>query len=174
MKCADKIFERILSSGQNMQEILIAKKAPIFEYLIVIIFELFGVFLVFWIVSLLSAVFVGQDFKKDFLYALVFIPVIGVLQNWHNAFSCIFVRVAIGSDIIVCKEGFFHKKIDKLYTDNIDNVEFNTSFWGELFDYGSITIYSFGGNVHLPYIKNPTKIYEDLKAKVKERKNIND
>ena len=87
-------------------------------------------------------------------------------------FKSVFVRIAVCDDYIICKRGYFRKFIDNLYVKHIDNIELRTTLWGEWFNYGSICLYSFGGKINLPFLKNPCVVYTILKNKMKEREDF--
>ena len=164
--CVDKIFENQIKRNKSLKEQEIARYFPMVGFTIEIILELLGIFLIYFVINQLAYVIVGKDFNNDFLYALVFLPIISVVQDIPRIAQSIFVRVAVCDDYIICKTGFIRKFIDKLYLKNVDNIEIHTTIWGEWFNYGAITLYSFGGSIHLPFLKNPYKVYAVLKRKI--------
>lgn len=164
--CIDKIFENQVKRNSQLKEQEVARFFPIIGFSIELGFELIGIFLLYFLINQLAYVVVGKNFNNDFLYALVFLPIISIVREIPSIAQSIFVRIAVCDEYIICKTGFVRKFIDKLYLKNVDNIEIHTTIWGEWFNYGAITLYSFGGNIHLPFLKNPYKMYAMLKRKI--------
>lgn len=160
------IFEDFLKKNQDLKEEEISKIAPIFESSLVMVLKLIGIWLLYIFIKLISP----EGFNQDFLYALVFLPLIAVLKDIVQVFDSFFVRVAISKENIICKKGYFYKNFDKLYIKDIDNIELDTSLIGEWKKYGTIQLYSFGGYINLPYLKNYKKIYQKIEKTIEENK----
>lgn len=167
--CIDKIFDNLLKSNPDLKEQKVARFLPVFGFTIELILEVLGIFVVYYIINKLAPMFVGQNFNNNFLYSMVFIPIISALKNLPDIAKSLFVRIAISDEYIICKRGYFRKFIDELYVKHIDNIEVRTTIWGEWFNYGNISLYSFGGKINIPFLKNPYNIYMLLKRKMKNR-----
>lgn len=169
-KISNEIFNNILMKNSDIQEQEIARFAPCFGFAISIFLEIVGIYAIYWLISWSATKIVKDDFSNDFLYALIFLPIIDILKNFPNIFQSCFVRVGIGKTFIIRKIGVLNTNIDKLDVKNVDNIELDTNIFGELFNYGAITLYSIGGNIHLPFLKNPSRIYYELKQIIEQNK----
>lgn len=168
-KCINKIFDDLIKKNTNLKEQKVARFLPVIGFTIELMLEIAGIFLVYYIVNLLAPLVVGTNFNNNFLYSMVFLPVVASLKKLPDLAKSLFVRIAISEDYIICKRGYFRKFIDELYVKHIDNIEVRTTIWGEWFNYGNITLYSFGGKITLPFLKNPYKVYIALKNKMSKR-----
>lgn len=107
---------------------------------------------------------------------MLLIPIVYSLKKLPEIFKSLFVRIAICDEFIICKRGYFRKFVDKLYVKYIDNIELRTTLWGEWFNYGVIDLFSFGGKIRLPFVKNCAELFFELekmstmKAKNKDLK----
>ena len=52
-----------------------------------------------------------------------------------------------------------------VYYNDIDNIETNTSLIGRLYNYGTITLYSYGGNLHLSKVNNIAEVVKRIEDK---------
>lgn len=167
--CINKIFTDLLLKNENLKEQDVARYIPILGFMIEIILEIIGIFVVYHIINHLAPYIVGKNFNNNFLYSLVFFPIVTTLKKLPDTMKSVFVKIAISDEFVICQRGYFRKFIDKLYIKHIDNIEVRATIWGEWFNYGTITLYSFGGHISLPFIKNPYSVYSNLKNKMKNR-----
>lgn len=167
--CIDKIFNDLLLKNNNLKEQNVARFIPIIGFMIEIILEIIGIFVVYYIINHLAPYIAGKNFNNNFLYSLVFFPIVTTLKKLPDTMKSVFVRIAISDEFVICKRGYFRRFIDKLYIKHIDNIEVRATIWGEWFNYGTITLYSFGGHISLPFIKNPYSVYTILKSKMQNR-----
>ena len=165
----DRVFDSLVEK-KGLREHKVARFLPVFGFSIEILLEILGIVLVYYIMSKLAPVIVGDNYNNNLLYSLVFIPIISTLKRLPDITKSLFVRIALSGDYIVCKRGFFQKFVDELYVRHIDNIEIRTTLWGEWFNYGNISLYSFGGKINLPFLKDPDRIYVILKHKIERRK----
>lgn len=171
-RCIDMIFDNLVRNNPSLKEQKVARFLPIIGFTIELILEILGIFLVYFLVDKLAPIIVGKNFNNNFLYSMVFLPVIGALKHLPDIAKSIFVRIAISDEYIICKRGYFRKFIDELYVKHIDNIEVRTTIWGEWFNYGNITLYSFGGKITIPFLKNPYSVYILLKRKMRNRQDF--
>ncbi len=167
--CIDRIFDGLLKSNPDLKEQRVARFLPVLGFVIELVLEILGIFFVYFVVDRFAPFFVGEGFNNNFLYSMVFIPVVGVLRNLPDVAKSLFVRIAVSDEYIVCKRGYFRKFIDELYVKHVDNIEVRTTIWGEWFNYGNITLCSFGGKINIPFLKNPYVVYVSLKRRMKKR-----
>lgn len=167
-------IQNILNDSKTEDETVvaidIARNAPIIEFIISIALNIVGIMIVYWLVILGANLIKIENFNQDFLYSLIFIPLIGILRAVTSVLDSLFVEIGIGDKLIICKEGFYNKRLDKLYVKHIDNVEVHTTIFSELFNYGHITLYSFGGNINLPFVKDYQNVYFMIKNKIENAK----
>ncbi len=167
--CINSIFNKLLKQDAKLKELKVSRYLPVLGFILELIVEIGGIFTVYLVIEQLAPIFVGKSFNNNFLYSMVFLPTVTSLKKLPETTKSLFVRVAISDEYIICKRGYFRKFIDKLYIKHIDNIEVRTTLWGEWFNYGTITLYSFGGSITLPFLKNPHKVYIKIKRLMKER-----
>lgn len=163
-------FEQMLEENSNLKEMEVARFLPVIGFILELIIEITGVFIVYYMMKFLAPFIVGESVNNNYLYSMLLIPIIYSLKKFPDVFKSLFVRVAISEEFVVCKRGFFRKFIDKLYVSCIDNVEIRTTIWGEWLNYGVIDLYSFGGKIRLPFVKSPCIVYFELKDKMEKCK----
>jgi len=162
----DLTFVNLMIENKNLSEQNVAKFLPILGFVLELIFEICGILLVYYIINFLAPIVVGENYNNNFLYSMLLLPVISSLKKLPEIFKSVFVRIAISDDFIICKRGYFRKFIDKLYIKHIDNIEIRTTIWGEWFNYGTIDLYSYGGKISLPFLKNPCDVYFSIRNKI--------
>lgn len=172
--CIDKSFDKIMAENNELDELKIARFLPIIGFVLELIIEIAGIFIVYFVLKLLAPFVAGGDFNNNYLYSMLLIPIVYSLKKMPEIFKSVFVRIAISKEFIICKRGYFRRFVDKLYVAHIDNVEMRTTIWGEWFNYGTIDLYSFGGKISLPFVKNCCDLFFDLEKMIAEsRKSIN-
>ena len=159
----DKSFDKIMLENSNLRELEVARFLPIIGFVLELIFEIASIFIVYFMLKLLAPLIAGGNFNNNYLYSMLLIPIVCSLKKLPEIFKSVFVRIAISDEFIVCKRGYFRRFVDKLYVQHIDNVEMRTTIWGEWFNYGSIDLYSFGGKISLPFVRNCCDLFFELK-----------
>lgn len=75
----------------------------------------------------------------------------------------------------VTQRGFFGKDVVELRLSKIQNISFNIpGFWGEVFQFGTIVIQTFVGDLVIRNAEHPEKIYNKLQNAVASHVNIGD
>ena len=166
----NRTFSEIMQENKTLKELKIARFLPVFGFFLELIFEIIGIFIVYYMLKFLAPIFAGGNFNSNYLYSMLLIPIVYSLKKLPDVFKSLFVRVAICDDFIICKRGYFRKFIDKLYVKHIDNVELRTTLWGEWFNYGTLDLYSFGGKIRLPFVKNCCELFFELEKISKNHK----
>lgn len=75
------------------------------------------------------------------------------------------LRYGKGPGYITVKRGLLNIGYDKLYIDEINNIELTRSFCGKFGHYCSIDLYAMGGFLRIPYLKENKenfKVIEEL------------
>lgn len=166
----DIVFKNLMLENPALKEQKVARFLPILGFVLELSFEIIGIFIVYFIANALAPYIVGENYNNNVLYSILLIPIINSLKKFPEITKSVFVQIAISDEYIVCKRGFFRKFIDKLYVEHIDNIELRTTIWGEWFNYGKIDLYSFGGKISLPFLKNPCIVYSTLRKKIMKNK----
>ena len=96
----------------------------------------------------------NENFNSETLYSIFMIPLFLSLTKYRDMFDSCFVSVKLEETCITVKRGFLYTKFDKLYMDDINNIELYRSIWGKIFGFSHIDLYAMGGYVQLPYIKD--------------------
>ena len=170
----DKSFDKVMLENKDLKELEVARFLPIIGFVLELIIEIIGIFIVYFVLKLLAPFIAGADFNNNYLYSMLLIPIVYSLKKMPEIFKSVFVRIAISDKFIICKRGYFRRFVDKLYVEHIDNVEMRTTIWGEWFNYGTIDLYSFGGKISLPFLKNCCDLFFELeKISAKHCRKIN-
>ena len=148
---------------------------PVLESILWIAFRVIlfcGLFLVFnqigeWISSK-KWFFSENGFDTSFLYSMFLFPLLYSLRDIVYCFDSCWTRAYIGNNSVVVKRGWSYTTYDKLYIKDINNIELYRGFLGKLFGYSNITMYAFGGNVIIPFIKDNKTNYQTIQKLIKQ------
>lgn len=109
--------------------------------------------------------FIQGGFNSDILYSVLVLPLLYSLKDAKDCFESVFIKVWKGPGYITVKRGFLNIGYDKLYIDEINNIELTRSFCGKFGHYCSIDLYAMGGFLRIPYLKENKenfKVIEEL------------
>ena len=104
-------------------------------------------------------------FNSDILYSVLVLPLLYSLKDAKDCLESVFIKVWKGPGYITVKRGFLNIRYDKLYIDEINNIELTRSFCGKFGHYCSIDLYAMGGFLRIPYLKENKenfKVIEEL------------
>lgn len=157
-------------TDSGAKRIATARWAPIVEFIIMTSFKAILIVVFYFVFSLLAGLW-KIPIKDEIVGSLATFPFLTLIKTIPETFHSYFVEIFIADAYIVKKEGYINTTQDKLYLENIDNIELHTTFFGKWFGYSHINLLSFGGSVNLPYVGNSmeNKIQlEKIIAKVKK------
>lgn len=103
-----------------------------------------------------------DDIQYYIISGFALIPLFNTLKTFPKLFYSRTIEIYANKDYIFYKQGFFTKKIEKIYLSNIDNLDFKVTMIGRLFNYGSLYLTNAGGTVSLLCIKNTEENYKKL------------
>ena len=109
--------------------------------------------------------FIQGGFNSDILYSVLVLPLLYSLKDAKACFESVFIKVWKGPGYITVKRGLLNIGYDKLYIDEINNIELTRSFCGKFGHYCSIDLYAMGGFLRIPYLKENKenfKVIEEL------------
>lgn len=104
------------------------------------------------------------DLKYYIVSGFALIPLFNTLKEFPHLFYSLSIRVYATPKYIIYKEGFYNKKVEKIFLSNIDNIDFTYTKLGKIFNYGTIHLTNAGGTVSLFHIKNNKRNYNKLKV----------
>ena len=142
------------------------------EALVLFILKIFGVFLASGIMTIIGNV-LFDEFVSDMLFSVLVLPLLYLLQSGHEIFEVFFLKVALSENCIIVKTGFQFETLDKLNLDTVENIELVTSPWGNLKDYGTLHIYSYGSNIRVPHIHKPFEVQRKIEVYIEKLKENN-
>lgn len=105
-----------------------------------------------------------EDVKYYIVSGFALIPLFNTLKELPHLFYSLSIRVYATNKYIIYREGFYNKKVEKIFLSNIDNIDFTYTKLGQLFNYGTIHLTNAGGTVSLYHIKNNKRNYNKLKV----------
>lgn len=168
---ARKIDDLFLSEEGTIIEI---EKKQCIERITYFVLFILGLYICYRLCNSVGEKITSEDFNTGFLYSVFLLPLFYYIKDFFNMFDSCFTEARYSDGCITVRRGFFYRRYDKLYLDDVDNIELYRSFGGRIFGYSSIYFYSFGGFLELPYVKdnkhNEKKIQEIIEG-VQEKKN---
>lgn len=160
-KRLDTLFE-----GKTGQERLDIEKYQFVEEIAKIAVKVLCVYGLFvglnWLGEFLAKneLFIKGGFNSDVLFSVFVLPLLYSLKDIKNCFESLFVTVWKDDDSITVKRGSLWCKYDKLYFNDLNNIEFNRSLGGKLGKYCSLKLYAVGGITIVPYLKDTEKNHQ--------------
>lgn len=83
---------------------------------------------------------------NEYIHMIAFIPAILMFLSWGNeGLNYMTSDFVVTNKRILMKEGFFFRHINETRLSTIANVTVNQSLLGQLLDYGTVWINTFGG-----------------------------
>ena len=152
----------LFEGTENSQRLDIAKYQCI-EEVFKIIIKICSVYLIFlimnWVGEYLTKHEVLQQggFNSDVLFSVFVLPLLYSLKDIKNCFDSLFVKVWKDETSLTVKRGFLANKYDKLYFEDVNNIELYRSFGGKILGYSTVDLYAFGGILTLPYLRDTHK-----------------
>ena len=104
-------------------------------------------------------------FNSDILYSVLVLPLLYSLKDIKDCFESVFIKVWKGNGYITVKRGCLNIRYDKLYLNEINNIELTRSLCGKMGQYCSIDLYAMGGFLRIPHLKENkenVKVIEEL------------
>lgn len=108
--------------------------------------------------------FMGTSDVNNLAYSLLILPILYTLKDAGKVIEPYTVKIEADDKKVTVTRGLNLKVEDTLEYKNIDNYELRTTCLGRLKNYGDVYLYSAGGLVAIPYIKNPKEFITTLNA----------
>ena len=153
-------------------KIITEKRFSIVEVFINVGIRIFGIFVMFMFAKYLGGIIFKDSFDTQFLYSLLLLPTIGVMQG---LFSNVIYPLTIKSDIdtksnrIKVTSGWYSLFEDDMELKNIENIELSYTRIGQLFGYRSLTIRNYGSYISIPFVKNYDEVVKYVKSKSEKK-----
>lgn len=140
------------------------KLARSFEASIEIFMNLAWVLLVYLIFKWLTEHIIEGDIN-DILISMLLLPSLYIIKDSSKVITPWFVSVSIRDNSVSSITGVAPQIDDTLSLGKVDNIEVQVTPLGKVFNYGTIKLYSAGGAIEIPYVKD----YLIVKEKIEER-----
>ncbi len=102
----------------------------------------------------------------EFLFSLVFLPLVVILKDCGQIIDVHFVEIALSDSFVYVKSGWLVRSVDKLELKNVENIETLSTPYGRMKGYGGIDLYSYGGNIRIPYVANHEDVLRRLERNI--------
>lgn len=153
-----KLFE----SKENSIELDVARGQWI-EEVCKLMGKVLLVYILFWGLNWVGAYLVTHkellygEFDSSFLFSIFVLPLLYSLKDVKDCCVSLSVEVWQDNTSITVKRGWLWRKYDKLYFNDLNNIELYQSLGGRIGQYCSLDLYAVGGVVSLPYLKDTDK-----------------
>lgn len=97
------------------------------------------------------------EFDSGLLFSIFVLPLLYSLKDVKDCFSSLFVKVWQDDTSITVRRGWLRCKYDKLYFQDLNNIELYQSLSGRIGNYCSLDLYAFGGIIAVPHLKDTDK-----------------
>lgn len=133
----------------------------VIEAMLEILIKIVAIYLSYEVFSKLGDQIWGAN---DLAYSLLILPILYTLKDAGKIIEPYTVKIEADDQKVTVTRGLNLKVEDTLEYKNIDNYELRTTFLGRFKNYGDFYLYSAGGLVEIPYIKNPKEFIKTLNA----------
>lgn len=156
------------------QPISVVKFARSIEAIFEILFQLFGLYIVYLAFNYVGKEILGaENFSSDTLLSLVVLPAIYILKDSHIVLEPFTIKISYSDQDVSVERGILTKRRDCLKFGTVENVELVTTWLGRKVGYGTLNIYAYGCWVELPNIKDAPNIQLKLENKIRKTKDHN-
>lgn len=174
-------IKKLFQEDNKCEKLEVVKK-QCFEELVKIAFKIFLLISSFFVFNYLGEslakhkLLIEGGFNSDILFSFFVLPLLYSLNDIKDCLDACFVEIWRSDKYITVKSGFLNKKYDKLYIDEVNNIEMSQSLGGKIFQYVTIDLYAVGGVLRMPYLadteKNFKAISELMKVAEKTSKSV--
>jgi len=146
------------------EQIKVCKILGCIDMTIDYIIRIFGIFIVFYILN-----FLGKNifdlFPSEYLFSLVIIPIIDIIKYYPTDFAIrVSSKIFLHEDFIESTFGINNILVDKLFLNNIENIERRKTIFSSIFGYETIRVSGIGNHVDLICVKNPQYLIDKIKV----------
>jgi hypothetical protein len=166
----DAWFDRNdLEDKQYKREIkIICWCLRLLDFILYVAIEIAALGVVYWIACLIGNNLFEDAFQSDLLFSLFILPALYLLKDAPSMINDLWVRAGLSDKELFVRIGIFKICKDQLECKNIENIEVYRSLLGSWLNYGTITVYTYGSSITIPYVKDPfkqVKLIEKIKSK---------
>lgn len=157
-------------------KVITERRFPILEVFINKGIAIFSIVMVFLFARYLGSIIFQDAFNTQFLYSLLLLPIIGVVNGLCASLIFPFtVKSIIDSKTnrIKVTSGWYNLFEDDMEIKNIENIELNYTMVGKICGYRNLVIRNYGSYISIPYVKNydeVVKYVKDVGEKQKTKK----
>jgi uncharacterized membrane protein YdbT with pleckstrin-like domain len=107
----------------------------------------------------------GDDFLNAGLAAAAFFLFIAVISAIHAAIRRASTELAVTDHRVIFKRGIVSRYTIEMARSKIESIDVHQSFWGRIFNYGTILVRGTGGSLE-PFrnIENPLQLRSSITA----------
>jgi uncharacterized membrane protein YdbT with pleckstrin-like domain len=136
-----------------------------------IIFRTKKHWIIFLVPVVLTLITLGFLFNNNsFVIKLAFVPVIATLLAWANQLLLYWSsEFAVTTKRIIMKEGFFFKHTNEALLTAISSTSVDQSLLGQILNYGTVVIYTFGNADPFVQIAAPNEFQKQLQIQLSEK-----
>lgn len=117
--------------------------------------------------GLLSWLF-GAD--ESIVYSVLILPLIAILKTAHWDFEPLFIEASFCEKSILVRRGTVIESIEKFDLRTVENIELVLTPFGKLRNSGTLDIYGYGGQIRIPYVKDPLTVQAKLEGFIQSYK----
>ncbi len=108
--------------------------------------------------------------EESIIYSILILPLVAILKTVYLDFEPLFVQAAYCERAIMVRRGTSLESIQRLDLRTVENIELSLTPIGKVRNSGTLDIYGYGGQIRVPYIKDPLKVQADLEKLIQEYK----
>ncbi len=116
---------------------------------------------------LLSGIFGAEE---GIVYSVLILPLIAILKTAYLDFEPLFIHASYSDKAIIVRRGTAAESIERLDLRTVENIELKLTPVGKIRNSGTLDIYGYGGQVRIPYIKDPIAVQTKLEKLIQNYK----
>ena len=132
------------------------------EAFLEVVGRILGMLIVYLAFKHLLVCFGASVESQDLLVSMLLLPSLYILKDLYKVIEPATVRIEFHAKKITVLRGFSPRVKDTLEFKNSENIEVITTILGRFFDYGTVVVYSPGGNVEIPFVFKPDEVVEEI------------
>lgn len=157
------LFKRQVKLNQHKTCKILPTFELLFEVAIKVAFIIYSYKLFIIVISYLKLIESSINTESlDLGFSFLIIPILYTLRDLDKIIMPFTVKVESCHEKVTVTYGLHPRVKDTLEYRNIENYEIRTTLLGSKFDYATVRLYSAGGLVEAPYIKNADDYMQKL------------
>ena len=108
--------------------------------------------------------------EEGIVYSVLILPLIAILKTAYMDFEPLFIQASYSDRAIIVRRGTVAESIERLDLRTVENIELKLTPIGKIRNSGTLDIYGYGGQIRIPYIKDPIAVQEELESLIQNYK----